>query len=174
MMKYPLALLAACLLLASCEKDLSLENAQPAPPVTPVEPPPPPGPPIEQSRQYKLTAFYSDVPIDFIENDDEIKVETDLWAYVQKYLKDDVFEFTNNSDELLVHQGDTTIPGNDSAVLHRTFSIGTDGNGQYIRFLGPEYEVLRYRLQEMTDDHFIIWLKWRQNAKVYSRFDRVR
>ncbi|MBL7698946.1 MAG: hypothetical protein JNK79_12345 [Chitinophagaceae bacterium] len=173
-MKYSLILLAATLLFVSCQKDLSLENAQPVTPEPPVVPPPPPPPPVEVSRKYQLTAFYSDIPIDFVESDDVVKSETDLWSYVNEYLKDDIDEFSNDTNELLVHQGDIKIPGNDSAVLHKTYFLGTDEHGPYLRFLGPEYEVLRYRLLEMTDDHIIIYLPWKHNSTVYSRFDRVK
>lgn len=170
MMKYSLILLAFSLFFVSCEKDLSLENGLPVTPEPPVTPPPPPDKP---TRKFQLTAFYSDIPIDFIENDDVVKSETNLWSYVNDYLKDDIDEFTENSTELLVHQGDNKIPGNDSAVLHKTYFIGTDSDGSYMRFLGPEYEVLRYRLLEMTDDHFIIYLKWKHGSTIYSRFDRI-
>lgn len=176
MMKYPLTLIAVCVFFASCTKDISLENAQPVNPEPPVVPPPPPPPPPapEPTRKYQLTAFYSDIPIDLIENDEEVRSETDLWAYVNPYLKDDLNEFTNNGNELLIHQGEIKIPGNDSAVLHKTYFIGTDEDGAYMRFLGPEYEVLRYRLLEMTDEHIIIYLKWKHGSTIYSRLDRIR
>ena len=173
MMKYSLILIAASLFFVSCEKDLSLENGQPVTPEPPVEPPPPP-PPVKPTRKYQLTAFYSDIPIDFVENDNVVKSETNLWSYVNDYLKDDIDEFGENSTELLIHQGDHKIPGNDSAVLHKTYFIGTDNDGSYMRFLGPEYEVLRYRLLEMTDDYFIIYLKWKHGSTIYSRFERVQ
>jgi hypothetical protein len=40
--------------------------------------------------------------------------------------------------------------------------------------MGPEYELLHYRLLEFNDDYFIIYLKWRHGSTIYSRFDRVR
>lgn len=174
MMKYSLILLALTLFVASCQKEISLENAQPVTPEPPVTPPPPPPPPVETSRKYRLTAFYSDIPIDFVETDDVVKSETNLWPYVYEHLKDDIEEFSLDSKELLVHQGDIKIPGNDSAVLQRTYFIGTDDKGTYMRYLGPEYQVLRYWLLEMTDDYLILYLDWKHNSKVYSRFDRVR
>lgn len=174
MMKYSLPLIAVCLFFASCTKDLSLENAQPVNPEPPVVPPPPPPPPPELTRKYQLAAFYSDIPIDFVENDNEVRSETNLWAYVNAYLKDDINEFEKDGTKLLIHQGDVKIPGNDSAVLHKTYFIGTDEDGSYMRFLGPEYEVLRYRLLEVTDDHIILYLKWKHGSTIYSRLDRKR
>jgi hypothetical protein len=156
---------------AACKKELSLENAQNENPVPP--PPPPPPPPVKQTHKYQLKAFYSDIPIDFDETDDIVKSETDLWAYVYDYVKDDVNEFTDDSKELLIYQGEIKYPGNDSTVLQRTYFIGNDEEGQYMRFLSPEYEALRYRLLEIDDEHFIIYLKWKHGSTVYSRFERV-
>ncbi len=174
MMKYPLFLLAICLIFASCEKELSLENAQPTQPIPPTEPPPPPPPPpAKETRKYQLSAFYANKPIDFIDTDSEVRSEANLWGYVQEYLKDDIDEFTLDSNAVDIHQGANRIPGNDDSILHKTYSIGTDSKGTYIDFLGPDYEVLRYRLQEMTEDHLIIYLPWKNNSIIYSRFDRV-
>lgn len=172
MMKYSLLLLAICLIFSSCEKELSLENAQPVQPLPPTEPPPPP-PPVDEAPKFKLSAFYSDIPIDFVETDDQVKSETNLWGYVNEYLKDDIYEFPKDTTELRVYQGDDMIEGNSDPILYKTYFIGTDSEGKYMRFLGPEYQVLRYRLLEITDDHFIIYLKWKHNSTVYSRFDRV-
>lgn len=161
MMRYSLTLLAICVIFASCSKELSLENGKPTEPLK------------EISRKYQLRAFYSDIPIDFIENDDEIRSETDLWRYVNEYIKDDVNEFMNDTTEVLIYQNDIKIPGNDDPVLHKYYYIGTDSEGMYMKFLGPEYEQLRYRLLEMNDDYFIIYLKWKHGSTIYSRFERV-
>jgi hypothetical protein len=144
-MKYSLFLLAFCCILASCQKELSLENPghpEPLPtdPTVPAEP-------VKETRKYQLRAFYSDIPIDFIEGDDEIRSETDLWRYVKDYLTDDVYEFTVDSTEVMVHQHAKKIAGNNEASFSKTYYIGTDSEGSYMKFLGPEYEQLRYRLQ---------------------------
>jgi hypothetical protein len=160
MMKYSLVLLTACLIFASCKKEFSLENYQPAQPV-------------KEVRNYQLRAFYSDIPIDFIEYDNEVRSETDLWVYVKDYLKDDINEFHMDSTLVLIHQNDVKIPGNDEAVLTKSYIIGNDSEGMYMQFLGPEYEPLRYRLLEMNENYFIVYVKWRQGSTVYSRFERV-
>jgi hypothetical protein len=33
---------------------------------------------------------------------------------------------------------------------------------------------LRYGVQEMNEQYFVIYVKWTQGATVYSRFERVR
>jgi len=161
-MKYSIFLVTVTVLLAGCSKELSLENGKP------VEPP------KEISRKYQLKAFYSDIPLDFIETDDVIKSETDLWSYVKEYIKDDINELFNDSTLLLVYQNEIKIPGNDAPVLEKYYDIGTDGDGKFINYIGPEYELLHYRLQEFNDDYFIIYIKWKHGSTLYSRFERVR
>ncbi len=167
-MKYSLILFIATTLFAGCSKELSLENGKPADPVGPVEPA------KEISRKYQLKAFYSDIPIDFVETDDVIKSETDLWSYVKEYIKDDINELFNDSTLLRIYQNEIKIPGNDAPVLEKYYRIGTDAEGKYMKYMGPEYELLHYRLLEFNDDYFIIYLKWRHGSTIYSRFDRVR
>lgn len=164
-MKCSLILLITTLFFAGCGKELSLENSKPADLVVSVE---------EISRKYQLKAFYSDIPIDFIENDEEIRSETDLWVYVKDYIKDDINEFYNDSTLVQIYQNDIKIPGNSAAVLQKYYFIGTDSDGWYMKFLSPEYETLRYRLQEINEDYFIIYLSWKHGSKIYSRFERLR
>jgi hypothetical protein len=160
-MKYSLMLIITTMMLSGCQKELSLENGTPAVPE-------------KETRKYQLRAFYSDKPIDFDESDNVVKSETDLWEYVNDYLKDDVDEFAMDSTEVLVYQNEKKIPGNDAPVLSKSYFIGTDAEGMYMKFLGPQYEPLRYRLQEMNDEYFIIYIKWRHGSTVFSRFERIR
>lgn len=165
LMKYSLIVLLASIIFAGCKKELSIENDKPAVPVIPEK---------EISRNYQLRDFYSDIPIDFVENDDEIKSETNLWPYVNEYLKDDINEFFSDSTLVLIHQNNIRITGIDDSVLEKYYSIGTDSEGTYMKFLGPEYEPLLYRLQVINEDYFIIFVKWKHGSTVYSRFERVR
>src|SRR5688572_11809148 len=125
-MKYSLILLIVSLLMFGCKKELSVENQQPE----------------KKLRKFQLKSFYSDIPIDFIETDDEIKSETDLWAYVKDYLKDDVNIFGDNNTDVQIYQNDKKMPGLDDSILYRTYFIGTDADGKYMRFLGPDYTQL--------------------------------
>ena len=159
-MKYSLILALALLALTGCQKELSFENGLPAE--------------KETTRKYQLRYFYSDVPIDFVEYDTVIKSETELWAYVREYLKDDVNEFYLDSSLVRVYQNELKIPGDDSPVLDKLYTMGTDAEGPYMNFLGPDYEPLQYRIQEYNEDYFIIYLKWKHGSTVYSRFERIK
>lgn len=161
-MKYSLLLALVALALSACQKELSFENGTPAD-----------APAKEISRKYQLRDFYSDIPVDFDEQDDTVKSETELWSYVKDYIKDDVDEFFNDSTLVRVFQNDLKMPGKDEATFDKYYLVGTDSEGQYMSFIGPDYEPLKYRLQVMTDDYFIIYVKWRHGATIYSRFERI-
>ncbi len=165
LMKYSLIVLLLSMIFASCEKELSLENGKPVDPVIPEK---------EISRKYQLKEFYSDAPIDFDETDDEIKSETNLWPYVYDYIKDDVNEFFSDTTLVLIHQNSIKMPGIDDNVLKKYYAIGTDSEGMFMKFLGPEYQQLLYRLQVINEDYFIIYLQWKHGTTIYSRFERVR
>jgi hypothetical protein len=163
-MKYSLyLLLAAALAITGCQKELSFEKGDA-----------PDEPSKEVSRKYQLRDFYSDIPVDFDEQDDIVKSETELWSYVKEYIKDDIDEFFNDSTLVRVYQNDMKMPGNDEAILDKFYAIGTDSEGQYMSFIGPDYEPLKYRLQVINEDYFIIYVKWRHGATIYSRFERIR
>jgi hypothetical protein len=172
-MKYAIFVFVTLLVLSSCSKELSQEGPVPIIPVippdtTPVKPPVEPEPQIK----FQLKAFYSDVAIDFDETDEVVKKETDLWAYVQDYIKDDINIFLEDGT-LEVLQNVKKMPGLDDDILYRKYQYGSDGGGDYMKFLSATYEEVKYRLYERTDDHFVIGVKWKDGAHVYSRFERV-
>ena len=161
---FSLASLFALVSLMGCKKELSLEQSASY---------------IKEAQDFKafltdknfrLTAFYTDTPIDYVENDAEVKSETNLWSYVSGYLKDDTNTF---HDDLTVDiaQNAIVMPGLTTAVLSRTYSIGSDGVGVYMQFLDYEYNPLTYRLKEISADHFIIYFLWKNGISLYSRFD---
>src|SRR5687768_8705475 len=100
-MKYPLYLVVMALLFTGCKKELSLEGQEP---------------PVQQIPKFQLKAFYSDIPVDFDESDEEVKLETDLWAYVYDYIKDDINVFHADST-VEVHQQEKKMPGLEDAIL---------------------------------------------------------
>src|SRR6476619_1519278 len=120
-MKYSLLIALVVLAFAGCQKELSFENIKG-----------PDEPSNEISRKYHLTDFYSDIPIDFDEEDDTVKSETELWSYVKEYIKDDVDELFNDSTLVRVYQNEMKMPGNDEAVLDKFYFIGSDSEGQYM------------------------------------------
>lgn len=158
-------LFIAAISFAACEKELSLEGGGAV--ITE-----PKQEPKDTAAKYQLTAFYSDIPIDFDESDSEVRQETDLWAYVLDYVKDD-YHILRNDTIVEVLQNSIKMPGLKDEVLYKKYLKGTDGLGDYILYLTFDYSQTKYRLYELTDDHFIIGLKWKDGARVYSRFDRV-
>ena len=167
-MKCILYLLASVLILSSCKKELSLEGAIPQQPL-----PEPKPEPEDTLPRYKLTAFYSDIPIDFDETDSVTKYETNLWSYVLEYIKDD-YHILREDGTLEIIQNENKMPGLEDPVLYRTYSTGTDDSGEFIYYLTSEYEPAKYRLYEMNEDYYIIYLKWKDGAHVFSRFDRIK
>jgi hypothetical protein len=169
-MKYFLLLVVAAIYLSSCTKELSLEGQVPEFPTKPDTVPV--NDPFAHGKKYQLKAFYSDIPIDFDETDNEVKHETDLWPYVQEYIKDD-YNILLGNDSLVVFQNDIKMPGLSDEILYRNYSFSNSNNIQYMNFLTPAYGAAKYRLYEMNDDYFIIGLKWKDGARVFSRFERV-
>jgi hypothetical protein len=167
-MKQLLFLLLAVACLCSCEKELSLEESGLAPVPPLIEPAPQDTAPV-----FQLTAFYSDIPIDFDESDDQIKLETDLWHYVLDYIKDDHYVLRNDSTVEVI-QNQIKKPGLAEPVLIRTYERGQDNLGNYIMYLTSSYNQSKYRLYEWDRHHFVIGLKWKDGARVYSRFERIK
>ncbi len=146
----------AMLMLTGCKKELSLEGKLP-----------------DTERKFQLKAFYSDIPVDFDESDDDIKLETDLWAYVAEHIKDDI-HYLLDQGTLQVYQNYQKMPGLNDPVLYRTYSINEESTGRFMQYLTHEYEPKRYRLYEMTDEYFIIGVKWKYGATIFSRFEKAR
>ena len=80
--------------------------------------------------------FYADKPIDYIEINSTVLAETDLNKYIISYIKDDVIPF-NEDHSLPVMQNALKMPGADSAVLNRSWSISTskEKNELYVHYL---------------------------------------
>jgi len=123
-------------------------------------------------NKFQLRAFYSDVAIDYNEDDSQVLQETDLWHYVAPYLKDDVNTFFAN-DDVVIQQNEKKKPGLADSLVTRQYSIGTDSDGMYIIFLDYAYESLKYKVHEVGDDYFILSIKWTQGATLFSRFEKV-
>lgn len=175
---YALLIPVALFVLTSCEKELSYEGGLVPPPTTP-----PVTPPVELTdeekfkqvlteNKFQLRAFYSDVAIDYNEDDSQVLHETDLWRYVASYLKDDVNTFFANG-ELTIQQNEKKKPGLADSLVTRQYSIGTDSGGMYMIFLDYAYEPLKYQVYEVADDYFILAIKWTQGATLFSRFEKV-
>jgi len=164
LIRFSLLTLVIGILLVGCQKELSLELSSEY---------------IKQANElkelvkgkpFRLVDFYSNIPIDYIEDDGEVKLETDLWGYVSGYLRDDRYLLYDDYT-LDIIQNDLKIPGSAEEVLSRTYAIGTDANGVFMRFLDYRYNALTYRLHETSEDHFILSISWSQGATLYSRYE---
>ena len=161
---YPVTLIATLILLAGCRKEVSVELPQ-----THVDKANEFKKAVDQ-RKFRLTAFYSDVPIDYVEDDAEVKRETNLWGYVSGYLKDDIMLFRNDTD-VDVDQNLIKMPGEATQILQRKYIIRADADGAYMKFLDYQYNPLEYHLHEITNDYFILYLPWKPGINLYSRFN---
>jgi hypothetical protein len=126
-----------------------------------------------QSKMFQIAEYYSDKPIDYIEDDAETRSETDLWRYVSPWLKDDQNVFDVSTGKVSITQNAVKIPGNNSDVIVKDFNIGADKDGAYFNFLSHEYEPLKYRLVEFANDQFVVYADWHSGEKVYTRFHVV-
>ena len=125
------------------------------------------------ARKFQLKGFYSDIPIDYVQTDDTVKQETNLWPYVSNYLKDDLNSFAANGTDVAVEQSAIKLPGNDDPVLHRKYSVTKDDKGVHVDFLDYQYNALKYDLYKVGPDYFIFSIKWKNGATLYSRFEIV-
>lgn len=124
-------------------------------------------------KKFQVKEYYSDKPIDYVEDDTEVKSETDLFAYVSPWIKDDWNVFDVNTNKVSVTQNDRKIEGNTEAVIVRDFLIGADADGAYFNFLNYQYNPLKYRLVEFTADYFIVYADWHSGAKVFTKFQVI-
>lgn len=123
--------------------------------------------------------FYADKPIDYIETNNTVLAETNLNSYIMNYIKDDVISF--NADHTLpVIQNTLKMPGADSAVLNRTWSVSTSKelNELYVTYLDYYYRPLKYTVVEFKDDYFLAYVNWTSqanptiSAKLYTKFQK--
>jgi len=162
---------------ASCEKDLSLELAEtPTPPVVIPVPPVSKAETFQEfilTKKFQLRDFYSDVPIDYVQTDDTVRHETNLWPYASSYLKDDYDVFTLSTTELSIEQNELKMPGVPDSVLIRQYKVFEDDGGVHMTFLDYHYQPLTYDVYEFGADYFILSVRFNSSARLFSRFELV-
>jgi hypothetical protein len=126
-----------------------------------------------QSKQFQIKDYYSDKPIDYIEDDGVVRLETELWKYVSPWLKDDFNVFDNSTGKVTITQNALKIESNPAEVIVKDFKIGADNTSPYFDFLSHEYNFLKYRLVEFTDTHFVVYADWQGGGKVFTRFEVI-
>lgn len=168
-MKAMFLLVCICISL-SCNKD---DN----------DPPPPPDDGIKQEDKdraaslqtylqqngFQLKRYYSEVPIDYIDTDQVVKEETDLWQYVSPWLKDDRYVFGSNG-QVTVEQNAIRIASDSAATLSRTYSVAADKDGVAFNFIGHEYQPLNYRLESFSEDLLKVSATW-NGKEVISEYE---
>lgn len=121
-----------------------------------------------KNDQFRLKKYYSEVPIDYVDTDQVVKSETDLWNYVSSWLKDDSYTFKANG-EVDIEQNDIKISSDSSALILRHYSVTPDENGVAFNFVGHEYQDLSYRLVNFSDTALVVSAIWNGN-KVISEY----
>lgn len=112
-----------------------------------------------KSNSFQLVRYYSDTAIDYDKSDSVVKSETDLWAYVSPWLKDDVYTFGTDGN-VTITQNDVKIPSDANPTLTRPYSVVADDNGVKITFLTNDYQALDYRLIEYSDTLLTVSAVW--------------
>jgi len=171
--------LALCLVLAvvSCSKDSSTDSGG-GTVLTPLEKR------ADSLKQYVVgkhfvpVDFWSDTPIDYIEDDDSVKAETDLKKYILGYLADDFITFEAGGN-LVVDQRDSVFAGK-PATFTATWAVTMSkaDNAVYLNYLDYYYEPRRYSLLTFTDTELVMFVDWTstkdptKKARLYTRFEK--
>jgi hypothetical protein len=121
------------------------------------------------AKKFKIVSFYADKPVDYEDDDMEVKQETELWPYVKEYIRDDENRVTDNG-EVHIDQMAIKYAGHDESTLIRPFKVLSDRTGTYLEFVDYFYQPLRYKLLEFKENYFIIYIDFRGGAKIYSKY----
>jgi hypothetical protein len=124
-----------------------------------------------QSDKFRLKKYYSETPIDYIDTDQVVKSETDLWQYVSGWLHDDAYVFGSNGT-VTVEQNAMKIPGDSTPTLSRSYAVKADKNGVGFDFIGHEYQDLKYRLITFNDTMLKVSASW-NNKTVISEYNTL-
>jgi hypothetical protein len=112
-----------------------------------------------KQKKLSLVKYYSESPIDYIDTDQVVKSETQLWSYVSAWIPDDKYTFLTNG-EVQVEQNAVKIPIDNSPVFSKLYSVNADAEGVAFAFLGHEYQYLKYHLISYSDTALIVHAKW--------------
>lgn len=125
-----------------------------------------------KDNSFRLTKYYSLSPIDYIDTDQVVKSETELWSYVSAWLHDDEYIF-NTDGTVTVQQNAEKIEWSDSETITKDYKVEADKDGVAFKFIGHEYQALDYRLISFNDTMVKVSAKW--NGKdVISEYNIVQ
>ena len=122
------------------------------------------------TKQFTLVDYYADKPIDYVEDDTEVKQETNLWPYVSFWIKDDHNVFDVSTGKVTITQNANKFVSISEEIFTRDFSIGADKDGPYLNFVNYQYNPLKYRLVNFDAEGFTVYVDWHSGAKVFSDF----
>lgn len=152
-------------LVTSCSKSLSEEDAAAKQRATDFQK-------SLEAHKYKLVAFYSDKAIDYITSDNDVKAETDLWAYVKPHVVDDENYF-GTSGALTIYQKANKMPGSTQEEINAQYGISVRGTDVMFKFVDYVYVPTEYKLQEFDNAYFTVYVDGPSGAKLYSKYARV-
>jgi hypothetical protein len=122
------------------------------------------------SKKFQIQEYYADKPIDYVEDDTEVKSETELFNYVSVWIKDDWNVFDLGTNKVTITQNTHKFEFISTDVFTKDIAVGADKKGVYFDFLNYQYGPLKYRVVEFTGDTFLVYVDWHSGAKVYTRF----
>ena len=125
-----------------------------------------------QANKYRLTAYYSETDIDYIDTDQVVKAEKDLWQYVSTWLHDDAYAFGADGT-LTIEQNAVKIPTDASPTITKSYGVVADNSGVNFDFVGHEYQALKYKLISFNDTIVKVSATW--NGKtVISEYKTIQ
>ena len=122
------------------------------------------------AKNFTLVDYWSEKEIDYVEDDAEVKQETNLWPYVSGWIKDDVNSFDVSAGKVTITQNQIKYSGITDDVFTKDFSIGADKTGPYFNFVNYQYNPLKYHLVDFNAEGFTVYVDWHSGAKVFSKF----
>ena len=125
-----------------------------------------------QGNSFQLKKYYSEKPIDYIDTDQVVKSETELWSYVSVWLHDDAYVFGQDGS-LSIQQNLNKFPSNGSETISKKYEVAADKDGVGFKFIGHEYQDLNYRLISFTDTTLKVSASW-NNKTVISEYNVLR
>lgn len=118
-----------------------------------------------QANGFQISKYYSETPIDYVDTDQVVKAETDLWQYVSPWLKDDRYTFGADG-QVTIQQNTVTLPSDATPTLTRPYAVAADQNGVAFDFLTNEYQPLEYRLITFNDTLLKVNATWNGHTVV--------
>jgi hypothetical protein len=125
-----------------------------------------------EGNGFQLKKYYSEEPIDYIDTDQVVKAETELWPYVSAWLHDDEYVF-NADGSVTVKQNAEKITFSNSETITKSYKVEADKDGVGLAFIGHEYQALNYRLITFNDTVVKVSASW--NGKtVISEYNLIQ